>query len=190
LRWHIQSGLVVIPKAADARHLADNGAAWDFALSEADMARISALDQNQSSFGLDPNIYQSDRASKPEPDVHFTEEQRPFMVACRRRALGHCQGLEDSFQSNIGRSGRQQMAGGNRKGSSVAAAWPAVIEQDKCGHNRESRVALPEYSGSVDHNDLAILDRGDTDHIDVFDRGTVTGVDLHVVDPDRADRGD
>ncbi len=61
LRWHIQSGLVVIPKAADAKHLADNFAAWDFELSEADMTRISALDQNQSSFGLDPNVYQSDR---------------------------------------------------------------------------------------------------------------------------------
>ena len=61
LRWHIQSGLVVIPKAADARHLADNVAAWDFELSEDDMARISALDQNQSSFGLDPNVDQSDR---------------------------------------------------------------------------------------------------------------------------------
>ena len=153
------------------------------------MARISALDQNQSSFGLDPNIYQSDRASKPEPDVHY-RRATAFSGRLRRRALGHCQGLEDSFQSTIGRSGRQQMAGGNRKGSSIAAAWPAVIEQDKCGHNRESRVALPEYSGSVDHNDLAILDRGDTDHIDVFDRGTVTGVDLHVVDPDRAGRGD
>ena len=61
LRWHIQSGLVVIPKAADAKHLADNFAAWEFELSEEDMARISALDQNQSSFGLDPNVYQSDR---------------------------------------------------------------------------------------------------------------------------------
>lgn len=61
LRWHIQSGLVVIPKAADAKHLADNFAAWEFELSDADMARISALDQNHSSFGLDPNVYQSDR---------------------------------------------------------------------------------------------------------------------------------
>ena len=49
------------PNAADAKHLADKFAAWDFELSEADMTRISALDQNQSSFGLDPNVYQSDR---------------------------------------------------------------------------------------------------------------------------------
>lgn len=61
LRWHIQSGFVVIPKAADTKHLADNAAAWDFELSEADMTRISSLDQNQSSFDLDPMTYQSER---------------------------------------------------------------------------------------------------------------------------------
>lgn len=61
LRWHIQSGFVVIPKAADTEHLADNVAAWDFELSEADMTRISSLDQNRSSFDLDPMTYQSER---------------------------------------------------------------------------------------------------------------------------------
>ena len=61
LRWHLQSGFVVIPKAADTKHLADNVAAWDFELSEADMTRISSLDQNQSSFDLDPMTYQSER---------------------------------------------------------------------------------------------------------------------------------
>lgn len=61
LRWHIQNGLIVIPKAANAKHLADNFAAWDFQLTESDMARISGLDLNMSSFGLDPTIYQSDR---------------------------------------------------------------------------------------------------------------------------------
>jgi len=61
LRWHIQNGFVVIPKAADSKHLADNFAAWDFELSEIDMDQISSLDQNQSSFGLDPMTYQSER---------------------------------------------------------------------------------------------------------------------------------
>lgn len=61
LRWHIQNGFVVIPKAANSKHLADNFAAWDFELSQPDMARISLLDQNQSSFGLDPMTYQSER---------------------------------------------------------------------------------------------------------------------------------
>jgi len=61
LRWHVQSGFVVIPKAADTKHLADNVAAWDFELSEEDMARISSLDQNKSSFDLDPMTYESER---------------------------------------------------------------------------------------------------------------------------------
>ena len=29
LRWHLQHGLMVIPKAADSRHLTENHAAWD-----------------------------------------------------------------------------------------------------------------------------------------------------------------
>ncbi|WP_062018395.1 aldo/keto reductase [Aureimonas sp. AU4] len=61
LRWHLQNGLVVIPKAAETRHLADNYAAWDFELSDADMASISSLDRNQSSFDLDPMTYESER---------------------------------------------------------------------------------------------------------------------------------
>lgn len=61
LRWHLQSDLVAIPKAADARHLADNLAAWDFVLDEADMARIATLDSRESAFGVDPVQHQSDR---------------------------------------------------------------------------------------------------------------------------------
>jgi 2,5-diketo-D-gluconate reductase A len=61
LRWHLQSGLVVIPKAADTRHLADNFAARDFVLDEADMARIATLDSPESAFGADPMTHQTDR---------------------------------------------------------------------------------------------------------------------------------
>ncbi|WP_440861782.1 aldo/keto reductase [Sphingopyxis sp. 22461] len=61
LRWHLQSGLVVIPKAADTRHLVDNLAAADFVLDAADMARIARLDCSGSAFGVDPMLHQSDR---------------------------------------------------------------------------------------------------------------------------------
>ena len=61
LRWHLQSGLVVIPKAADKRHLADNFGAWDFTLDAADMARIDALDSPDGGFGPDPMEHQTDR---------------------------------------------------------------------------------------------------------------------------------
>jgi diketogulonate reductase-like aldo/keto reductase len=43
LRWHIQKGLVAIPKAARREHLEANIAIFDFDLSEAEMAEISAM---------------------------------------------------------------------------------------------------------------------------------------------------
>jgi 2,5-diketo-D-gluconate reductase A len=45
LRWHVQLGLIPIPKSADPRRMAENLAVFDFALTEAEMARISALDR-------------------------------------------------------------------------------------------------------------------------------------------------
>ena len=43
LRWHIQKGLVAIPKAARREHLEENLAIFDFALSEGEMREISAI---------------------------------------------------------------------------------------------------------------------------------------------------
>lgn len=61
LRWHVQNGLVVIPKAATRRHLADNRKIWDFTLNEQEMARINALDRPESAFGVNPMDHVSDR---------------------------------------------------------------------------------------------------------------------------------
>lgn len=44
LRWHLQKGLVPIPKSVHRERLADNALLFDFALSEDDMGRIDALD--------------------------------------------------------------------------------------------------------------------------------------------------
>jgi diketogulonate reductase-like aldo/keto reductase len=43
LRWHVQRGLVAIPKAARRDHLEANIAIFDFALSEGEMSEISSL---------------------------------------------------------------------------------------------------------------------------------------------------
>lgn len=43
LRWHIQRGLVAIPKAARRQHLHENFAIFDFTLSKEEMCDISAL---------------------------------------------------------------------------------------------------------------------------------------------------
>jgi 2,5-diketo-D-gluconate reductase B len=43
LRWHIQRGLVPIPKAARREHLEENIAVFDFELSDDEMAQISVM---------------------------------------------------------------------------------------------------------------------------------------------------
>lgn len=45
LRWHVQNGLVVIPKSADPARLAMNAAVFDFVLDADDLAEIAALDE-------------------------------------------------------------------------------------------------------------------------------------------------
>lgn len=43
LRWHVQQGLVAIPRSSNAGRISENIAIWDFALSAAEMTAISAL---------------------------------------------------------------------------------------------------------------------------------------------------
>lgn len=50
LRWNIQRGVVVIPKSTHIERMEENFNVFDFALSDEDMAAISALDKNESSF--------------------------------------------------------------------------------------------------------------------------------------------
>ena len=54
LRWHLQHGFSVIPKAGDPHHLADNIAALDWTLAGDDMAAIDALDDPKGRIGPDP----------------------------------------------------------------------------------------------------------------------------------------
>ncbi len=50
LRWHIQRGVVVIPKSTHIERMQENLNVFDFALSEEDMAAIAGLDKVESSF--------------------------------------------------------------------------------------------------------------------------------------------
>jgi 2,5-diketo-D-gluconate reductase A len=47
LRWHIELGLVVIPKSADPGHMRENLEVFDFALAPDEVAAISALDRGE-----------------------------------------------------------------------------------------------------------------------------------------------
>ena len=50
LRWHIQRGVVVIPKSTHYERMVENFNVFDFTLTDDDMAAIKALDKQESSF--------------------------------------------------------------------------------------------------------------------------------------------
>lgn len=58
LRWHIQRGIVVIPKSTHIERMEENFNIFDFELTAEDMEAIASLDKNQSSFfsHTDPNM--------------------------------------------------------------------------------------------------------------------------------------
>lgn len=58
LRWHLQRGIVVIPKSTHKERMEENFNVFDFTLNDEDMAKIAALDQKKSSFfsHTDPNM--------------------------------------------------------------------------------------------------------------------------------------
>ena len=56
LRWHLQLGNVVFPKSSNPQRIAENFDVFDFALADADMARISALDRGERT-GPDPDTF-------------------------------------------------------------------------------------------------------------------------------------
>ena len=54
IRWHLDSGLIVIPKSVRAERLRENIGGLDFRLDEDDMQRVEALDSPSGRIGPDP----------------------------------------------------------------------------------------------------------------------------------------
>ena len=50
LRWHLQRGVVVIPKSTHIERMRENLDVFDFVLTPEDMAAVAALDQGESAF--------------------------------------------------------------------------------------------------------------------------------------------
>ena len=56
LRWHIQSGTIVIPGSKNPAHIKDNFALFDFALTEEEMAEITTLDKGVRYYTSTPEM--------------------------------------------------------------------------------------------------------------------------------------
>lgn len=58
LRWHLQRGIVAIPKSTHIERMRENFDVFNFSLDDEDMNTISSLDKKKSSFfsHYDPNI--------------------------------------------------------------------------------------------------------------------------------------
>ena len=55
LRWHLDNGLIVIPKSVTPARIRENVDVFDFALDGDDLAKIAALDDAKGRVGPDPD---------------------------------------------------------------------------------------------------------------------------------------
>jgi 2,5-diketo-D-gluconate reductase A len=56
LRWHLQEGLIVIPKSVTPQRIAENIAVFDFELDDDDLKRIAGLDRGNGKIGSNPAV--------------------------------------------------------------------------------------------------------------------------------------
>ncbi len=68
LRWHLQQGRSAIPKSVNPGRIAENFDVFDFELSEAELARIDALDAGVRN-GPDPDVPRPERFAMVIPDA-------------------------------------------------------------------------------------------------------------------------
>ena len=67
LRWHIQAGNIVIPGSKNPAHIKDNFDLFDFSLTDAEMAKIVALDKDTRYYTSTPEMLR--RYVEMVPDV-------------------------------------------------------------------------------------------------------------------------
>lgn len=69
LRWHIQSGNVVIPGSKNPDHIRDNFDIFDFALTEEEMAEIAKVDKGVRYYNGTPEMLQQYAKMELGPDL-------------------------------------------------------------------------------------------------------------------------
>ena len=53
LRWHLQEGIIAIPKATSEQHIRDNISIFDFELTDEDMTVIRSMDKGKGTHNPD-----------------------------------------------------------------------------------------------------------------------------------------
>ena len=69
LRWHIQSGNVVIPGSKNPDHIRDNFNIFDFVLSDGDMAEIAKVNKNKRYYTATPEMIAAYKTMQLQPDL-------------------------------------------------------------------------------------------------------------------------
>ena len=57
IRWHVDSGLLVIPKSQTPSRIRENFDVFDFALDAADLGAITGMDRPDGRMGSDPATF-------------------------------------------------------------------------------------------------------------------------------------
>lgn len=69
LRWHIQSGNIVIPGSKNPAHIRDNFDLFDFELTDGEMAQIAALDKQKRYYTCTPSMLKAYAEMVPPVDA-------------------------------------------------------------------------------------------------------------------------
>lgn len=68
LRWHIQDGNIVIPGSKNPDHIKDNFDIFDFALTDAEMEQIAAMDKQKRYYTSTPELLEKYVTMVPDVD--------------------------------------------------------------------------------------------------------------------------
>lgn len=79
LRWHIQRGVVAVPKSTHKERMTENFQVFDFALTGEEMQAISALDKGESAF------FSRQDPAMVEWFVQMVEERKKNQDSARER---------------------------------------------------------------------------------------------------------